>query len=215
MEEIWKDIPGYENKYRISNLGRVYSSCSNKILYQWKMRNGYYSVGLSEHGKVHTTLVHRLVAEAFLPNPDKLPCVNHIDGDKTNNNVDNLEWCTSKENNQHAYKNNLGNYVEKSSKALKIGYEVSKKKYGYLIVIVYHKDNPKDVKVFYNTKDASEYIGCSSKSSAINAVIKGRVNYIFNYKVIGYKNKDLINFANGEPLPDVLKGIPWKDQIIW
>lgn len=115
MEEIWKDIKGYEGLYQVSNLGRVKSlrrlvKFSNgsireypeKILKQYKA-NGYWVVGLNSHGK-KTVGVHRLVAEAFIPNPDNLPQVGHKDeknfktGNECNNNVDNLEWTTAKEN---------------------------------------------------------------------------------------------------------------------
>ena len=100
MCEIWKDIVGYEGLYQISNLGRVKSYLKSSkypveqehILTAHKSR-GYINVLLSKNGKSRPFSVHRLVAQAFIPNPNNLPEVNHKDEDKTNNNVDNLEWC--------------------------------------------------------------------------------------------------------------------------
>ena len=109
-EEIWKDIPGYEGLYQVSNFGRVKSLrrpygnnggiqwTKERILSPGKDKDGYLQVNLHCNGKQHQRKVHRLVAQAFLPNMDNLPMVNHKDEDKTNNNVDNLEWCDQKYN---------------------------------------------------------------------------------------------------------------------
>lgn len=105
-QEIWKPIQGYEDLYEVSNLGRVRRT---ELLTFWK-HNGkqpYYMVGLSKNSKSKKCLVHRLVAEAFIPNPSNLPQVNHKDGNVHNNSVDNLEWCTNAENTKHAYENYL------------------------------------------------------------------------------------------------------------
>lgn len=103
MEEIWKEIPGYECLYQVSNKGRVRGLVRNKILKQSKLTGGYLNVWLSKGGKVKIKRVHRLVALAFLPNPQNKEYVNHIDKDVTNNNVDNLEWVTQSENQKHSY----------------------------------------------------------------------------------------------------------------
>lgn len=112
MREIWKDVQGYEGQYKVSNLGRVKSikrkldsgrSVSEKILNsssKKKTQDGYLMVALA--GK--TFRVNRLVAAAFIPNPNNKPVVNHIDGDKENNKADNLEWATISENMLHAYR---------------------------------------------------------------------------------------------------------------
>ena len=108
IKEIWKDIENYENLYQISNLGRIKSLCFNKIKILKPHNNrGYYDVTLYKNGKHKQHKIHRLVASAFLINNEQKTCVNHKDGNKTNNNVDNLEWVTPKENVIHAYKNNL------------------------------------------------------------------------------------------------------------
>lgn len=117
--EIWLSIEGYEN-YQVSNLGRVkslrnrYGTYREKILKQGKMKNGYLCVKLCKEGKMKICYVHRLVANAFIPNPNGYRCVNHKDEDKTNNRVDNLEWCTQKYNVN--YKNAIQRRAEKQSK---------------------------------------------------------------------------------------------------
>lgn len=100
MEEIWKDIPGYEGLYQVSNLGNVKSLYNNRLLKLcWRnTKKEYKAVYLSKKTK-KTFFVHRLVAIAFIPNPDNKPCVDHINGDRLDNRVDNLKWVTNKENN--------------------------------------------------------------------------------------------------------------------
>ena len=112
MKEIWKDIKDYEGLYMVSNWGRVKSIKFGKerILKPVTNSSGYLSVKLCKDGKVKAFTVHRLVAEAFLPNPDNLPCVNHKDENKQNNNVSNLEWCNCK------YNINYGTGIERRSK---------------------------------------------------------------------------------------------------
>ena len=112
QKEIWKDIKGYEGLYMVSNLGNVYSHLSNKKMKPGNDR-GYLKVNLSKDKKVKQFTVHRLVALAFLPNKNNYPCVNHKDENPSNNNVNNLEWCT------YEYNNNYGSIKERISKTLK------------------------------------------------------------------------------------------------
>ncbi len=98
MERIWKDIAGYEGLYKISNYGEVYSVRLQRLLKEWSSNEGYRKVDLNKNGERTHFLVHRLVGESFVPNPDKLPCINHKDENPKNNRYDNLEWCTYKYN---------------------------------------------------------------------------------------------------------------------
>ena len=120
--EIWKDIPNYEGLYQASNLGRIKSLkrkakkeynnnriVPERIMNGSKNEDGYLKVHFKNKEKnINKVLfIHRLVAETFIPNPKKLPQVNHKDGNKLNNNIDNLEWCSNLYNQQHAWKNKL------------------------------------------------------------------------------------------------------------
>lgn len=96
MQEAWCSVVGFEGLYEVSNLGRVRSLKANKILQPAIKSNGYQVVILSRHWtETSHKLVHRLVAEAFIPNPGNLPQVHHKDENKCNNCADNLEWCTA------------------------------------------------------------------------------------------------------------------------
>ena len=105
--EMFAFIPGHSYGYMVSNFGRVLSFKRSVEIRPFVSRNGYLTVTLREGQKRCNELVHRLVARAFVPNEDGLPEVNHIDGDKTNNRADNLEWCTRKQNMEHAAANGL------------------------------------------------------------------------------------------------------------
>lgn len=121
MLEIWKSIKDFENCYEVSNLGNVrsldrYYYCKSKekpnlfkgkILKQRFDKYGYLTVNLKKNQKSHIKKVHRLVAIAFLENKNKCTNINHKDGNKNNNSVSNLEWCTIRENTQHRTKNLL------------------------------------------------------------------------------------------------------------
>jgi len=104
--EKFKQIKGYEN-YLVSDQGRVFNFKYNRFLKPRKNNRGYFLVNLCKIGVMKTLKVHRLVALAYIPNPENKRTVNHLDGVKTNNYVDNLEWCTQKENVRHAYDTGL------------------------------------------------------------------------------------------------------------
>lgn len=114
--EIWKDVVGYEGLYLISNTGKVKSLGKNvdiglgriqfkpeRILKPGLASNGYFTVAICKNRAQTSTCLHTIIAKSFIPNPNNFRCVNHIDGNKTNNAIENLEWCTHKRNSQHAY----------------------------------------------------------------------------------------------------------------
>lgn len=111
MQEIWKDIKGFEGLYQVSNMGKVktfnWRNCHKIRFLNTFDTDGYLRVCLTKDKKQHKVLLHRLIAEAFIPNPDNKEYINHIDGNKRNNSVSNLEWVTPKENVNHAIKYGL------------------------------------------------------------------------------------------------------------
>lgn len=180
MEEEWKDIDGYEGYYQVSSFGRVRSldryvkdtrrNCFNfvkgRIMSQSNADKEHYrQVGLSKDGKVTTCLVHRLVAQAFIPNPNNLPQVNHKDENRENNNVDNLEWCTAE------YNTNYG------TRALRQGISSGKTVYQY------NKDGVLE-NTYYSSREAERILNISSNS--IRSCCIGRIvtanGFVWSYK---------------------------------
>jgi hypothetical protein len=165
MLEIWKDIPGYEGFYEISNTGKVksvgridcyvnhkgntvYRNIKERILKTYYINSGYQCVVLAREGDHKKFLIHKLVATAFIPNPNKLTWVNHCDGYKTNNCVTNLVWCTPTENIIHAYTTGL----------MKKGANHKDAR-----TVVMH-DGKKDVREFGTLRLAAEAVGVHNAS---------------------------------------------------
>lgn len=131
MNEEWRDIKGYEGLYQVSNYGRVRSvarivTWKNNQLKSYKSRimkvrqkNGYYTVSLYKDFNSRDIRVHRLVGEAFIPNPENLPFINHIDENKLNNRVENLEWCTRQYNNNYGSRNHKISVARSKNELLK------------------------------------------------------------------------------------------------
>lgn len=157
--EIYKKIKGFE-RYSVSNLGNVRSDISGKILSQRKASNGYLRVNLRTgkiaYEKPTVIHVHRLVAEAFLPPIAGKTYVNHIDGNKENNNVQNLEWCTPQENSEHAYKTKSDYRQECNDNIIKAQNACRKK--------IIKLSNGK-VEALYNSKvEAAKALGVNEKT---------------------------------------------------
>ena len=134
MREEWREVAGYEGLYEVSNLGNIRAldrtvkgnskrgtqNISGHAKKKSIAKTGYEVVLLHKDGSYKTKTIHRLVAKAFIPNPDNRPIVNHLDGNKRNNRVTNLEWCTQKRNVQHAYEIGLVS-IEKPVRCVETG----------------------------------------------------------------------------------------------
>ena len=169
----YKNIQGYPG-YQITSDGRVWSEKSQKFLKPKLRKDGYLNYTLSNNGNVKTFFAHRLVALAFLPNPNNLPCINHKDENPLNNNVNNLEWC------DHTYNNNYGSHNQKMAD--------TKKKKGSTgkAVIMCNKQTGEELQTFVSASDAARY--CNHPNGASN--ILKCANQEKNYKTaFGYKWK--------------------------
>lgn len=161
--EKWAILNEYP-RYAISSKGRIRSLITGILLKQKDGRGGYYQVELSSKFGKKTEFVHRLVAKAFIKNNDNKPQVNHIDGNKKNNNVDNLEWVTAKENKQHALKNNLI------------------KKFGHQKEVIQMDMKGNEIARFKSACEASRVVGVSQGN--ISNVCRGYISV----DEFGYKN---------------------------
>jgi len=151
--EVWKDIKGYEGIYQISNFGIVRNLVTNKI---HKGNVNRYGYSRTKFGK-KARLTHRVVAMSFIPNPENKPQVNHINGIKTDNRVENLEWCNSSENNKHAHIIGLKNQKgSKNNRSILSESDVYKIKYQRKNVL------NKDVAIEFNIHE--NYVGCIKRN---------------------------------------------------
>lgn len=174
MQEIWKDIVGYEGLYQVSNMGRVRSLKRNIILKPTSDMNGkgYYFVNLK---RGNPKKIHRLVAKAFIPNPDNKPEVNHIDGNTKNNKIDNLEWCTHQENCVH-YTYCLGQH---------------KGQHKMRPVIIRDKNNDDVLMKFKSINSAIKWIRENTKYKKAEESSAHRVINKKEYSMYGYRWEDL------------------------
>lgn len=167
MEEIWKDIPNYEGFYKASNLGKIKNIKTNKILkpYQDKNRK-YMNSHLSKNGIAKVIRTHKLIAQTFISNPNNYFVINHIDGNKENNRVDNLEWCTQKHNVKEAWRLGLSKPSEKQKEAAKKFCQTTKTK-----KVAQYNKKMELIKVWTSQKEAS--IKTNISKTAINNNIMG------------------------------------------
>lgn len=171
---IWKDIKGYEGIYEISNTGIIRRVRDKVVKKQYLDNVGYYAVNLWKDGVGKQKRVHRLLAEAFIPNPLNLTCINHKDENRANNNLDNIEWCTK------AYNNTYGGKIERTSNKIRKA-------------ILQKDKNNNIVKEWDSIKEAAEMLGINKTqiSRYARGVIKGMYKgFYWEYKMPYFpKNK--------------------------
>jgi len=179
--EEWRNIEGYDGAYKVSNKGRVWSvsrlvrvggktgtvTTKDMLLSQRQDQKGYMRVYLNDQGRTRFVPVHRLVALAFIPNPYNKPQVNHKDGNKQNNCVENLEWCTNGENQLHAYAIGLNYVTGRAGKPKKAVAQIDAK-------------TNEIVGKFSSIAEAARTTGIHSQN--IGKVIRGDRNYAGGYR---------------------------------
>jgi hypothetical protein len=217
--ELWKDIKGYEGMYQVSNYGNVrsldrYDSIgrfkTGTILSEGDNGNGYKNVQLYKDGQGRMYYVHRLVAEAFIPNPDNLPQVNHMDEDKSNNCVTNLEWCTNE------YNSNYGNHNLKLSLAHKgkVLSEEHKKNIGKASKALWQDENYR-AKVlaskegFTHTEETKKKMSEKAKKNKVRCIETGEV--FDSMKAAGERyNRNSANLSKAIRKNSLFAGYHWE-----
>lgn len=176
-EEIWRDIEGYEGLYMVSNMGKVKSlnygnTGQEKNLKLIKDKDCYLQVHLCKNRKLNTFKVHRLVAAAFIPNPENKPCIDHVNTIRDDNRAINLRWCTAKENNNNPISRKR--HINKSPVVGKIGKDNynSKKVYQYSL-------DDKLIRKWYSMMDVQRELGFSY--SAISQCCSGKLKTAYGF----------------------------------
>ena len=171
IEEKWKDVKDYEGHYQVSDYGRVKSVkfVKERILKPFRDKDGYLTVNLCKNHKIKYCRIHRLVAQSFIPNPQNLPEINHKNEDKTDNKVDNLEWCDAK------YNNNYGTRIQRITEK-NINGKCSKQ------VLQYSKDG-EFVKEWKSTMDVERNLRYDHKhiSDCCRGKLKSAYGFVWKY----------------------------------
>lgn len=178
--EEWKDIPGYEGLYQASTLGRVkrlsgYQCKKERILNGTMNKDGYISVHLRKNGTEKCLKMHRVIAATFLENPLNKETVNHIDCDKTNNRLDNLEWATYKEQGEHAARHGRVNITEYQKNCVRAA--LQKRVYQYTL-------SGEFIQEYESVKKAAETVGCKHNniSRVCNGIQKTACGFVWKFK---------------------------------
>ena len=198
-EEVWKPIKDYEGLYEVSNLGRVKSlnyrkTGKEKILKNIENSKGYFQVGLVKFGKQKLFTVHRLVAEAFIPNPEGKPCIDHINTIRSDNRVENLRWVTHEENNNNPLtkKKYSENHREQSGEKNPMYGKTVENNRSKPVVQIDQTTN--EVKIWESAKKAERQGGFNN--GAINQCCRGKRKshkgykwmYLFDYNKLNEEN---------------------------
>ena len=200
MQEVWKDVRGYEGLYQVRNLGRVKSlkrhrsvnlmntktaTVPERIL-KFGVSQGYLAVTLAKDKINKKIRVHKLVASTFIPNPENKPHINHKDGNKHNNAVDNSEWITPKENTKHAFENGLikgmcsfkgYHHTEEAKKLISEGNKWGSSK-NHRIIKQYTKDG-EFIKEWHGFVEIEKVLGCDKRN--LQSCCKGRIPSAYGY----------------------------------
>ena len=194
-EKIWKDIKDYEKYYEVSNAGEIRSKKTKKIL-KSSLRNGYQSVSLSKENIKKTINIHKVVCETFIENIENKPYINHKNGNKTDNRVLNLEWCSPKENVKHALETKLNKPSTKQ-------------------VEQYSYDGKKLIATFNSIREAEEETGIGNR--LISSVCRGKKNSAHGFKWKYVEPIEIIEKDDviGKIIPDFPNYILTKDKKIY
>lgn len=185
--EGFKPVKGYENLYEISSNGEIYSLTKRVILRSHIGRSGYAEVRMKKNGKVKHENIHRLLALNFIPNPLNKPCVDHIDGNKLNNSLDNLRWCSHKENSNNP--NAIRKFSESAKRAWKNGRIMSndaikKRNESHYKAIIQYTLEWQYIQTWKSIKDASKFLGiCHSQicEACVGKRVKTAKGFIFKF----------------------------------
>lgn len=215
MNNTWVDIVGYEGIYKVSKDGQVMNVRKNKTIKPWLNIYGYYSVRLHKGGNRRTAFVHRLIAQTFIPNPDNKSEVNHIDGNKLNNDISNLEWVSHRENIIHSV--DILNHQKRAVRCVETGIVYESIKAAALAVNghktgIAHASNGKiktykgyrweKINTYRKKRPNSHPVIFNSRKGRVLQLLKGRIIKVWDSqsdicKVTNFKQPMLSQALNG------------------